>query len=132
MHLEQSHWIDRRTKSLSVEFVVFNANVNLFCVVTLILESNNVGTKTSSLLPLTWVSQKSQFLTPLQDIILIKVIAHNTTLKVNYFKAKTGSPHFPPHSYVPEAAILESFSNWFFWNLKSTCLLAISRIFHFR
>ncbi|XP_059523555.1 polycystin-1-like protein 3 isoform X2 [Myotis daubentonii] len=42
-HLEQSRWLDRRTKSLSVEFVVFNANVNLFCVVTLILESNNVG-----------------------------------------------------------------------------------------
>ncbi|EPQ17033.1 Polycystic kidney disease protein 1-like 3 [Myotis brandtii] len=42
-HLEQSRWLDRRTKSLFVEFVVFNANVNLFCVVTLILESNNVG-----------------------------------------------------------------------------------------
>ncbi|KAM7059204.1 polycystin-1-like protein 3 [Molossus nigricans] len=42
-HLEQSHWLDCRTKSLFVEFVVFNANVNLFCVVTLILESNNVG-----------------------------------------------------------------------------------------
>ncbi|KAM5296967.1 polycystin-1-like protein 3 [Glossophaga mutica] len=42
-HLEQSHWLDRRTKSLFVEFVVFNANVNLFCVVTLILESSNVG-----------------------------------------------------------------------------------------
>ncbi|XP_015414276.1 PREDICTED: polycystic kidney disease protein 1-like 3 [Myotis davidii] len=42
-HLEQSHWLDHRTKSLFVEFVVFNANVNLFCVVTLILESNTVG-----------------------------------------------------------------------------------------
>ncbi|XP_045666179.1 polycystic kidney disease protein 1-like 3 [Ursus americanus] len=42
-HLEQSHWLDHCTKSLFVEFVVFNANVNLFCVVTLILESNNVG-----------------------------------------------------------------------------------------
>ncbi|KAI4558757.1 hypothetical protein MJT46_013399 [Ovis ammon polii x Ovis aries] len=41
--LEQSHWLDHCTKSLFVEFVVFNANVNLFCVVTLILESNNVG-----------------------------------------------------------------------------------------
>nr|XP_045746772.1 polycystic kidney disease protein 1-like 3 [Mirounga angustirostris] len=42
-HLEQSHWLDHCTKSLFVEFVVFNANMNLFCVVTLILESNNVG-----------------------------------------------------------------------------------------
>ncbi|KAF6288775.1 polycystin 1 like 3, transient receptor potential channel interacting [Rhinolophus ferrumequinum] len=41
-HLEQSHWLDRFTRSLFVEFVVFNANVNLFCVVTLILESSSV------------------------------------------------------------------------------------------
>lgn len=51
-HLEQRHWLDRCTKVLFVEFVVFNANVNLFCVVTLILESNSVGTKASSLLVL--------------------------------------------------------------------------------
>ncbi|XP_036087305.1 polycystic kidney disease protein 1-like 3 isoform X4 [Rousettus aegyptiacus] len=42
-HLEHSHWLDRCTRSLFVEFVVFNANVNLFCAVTLILESSNVG-----------------------------------------------------------------------------------------
>ncbi|XP_039707853.1 polycystin-1-like protein 3 isoform X3 [Pteropus medius] len=42
-HLEQSHWLDHCTRSLFVEFVVFNANVNLFCAVTLILESNDVG-----------------------------------------------------------------------------------------
>lgn len=79
-HLEQSHWLDHCTKSLFVEFVVFNANVNLFCVVTLILESNNVGRKVSSLLSLTWVSQeKAQFLyfILLKDSILIKVIIHN-------------------------------------------------------
>uniref|UniRef100_A0A5F9DE35 Polycystin 1 like 3, transient receptor potential channel interacting n=1 Tax=Oryctolagus cuniculus TaxID=9986 RepID=A0A5F9DE35_RABIT len=43
-HLEQQRWLDRCTKVLSVEFVVFNANVNLFCVVTLTLESSDVGT----------------------------------------------------------------------------------------
>ncbi|KAM4833724.1 polycystin-1-like protein 3 [Thomomys bottae] len=47
-HLEQRHWLDRRTKGLFVEFVVFNANVNLFCVVTLLLESNHVGALFSS------------------------------------------------------------------------------------
>ncbi|XP_075392848.1 polycystin-1-like protein 3 [Tenrec ecaudatus] len=41
--LKQSHWLDRHTKCLFVEFVVFNANVNLFCVVTLILETSDVG-----------------------------------------------------------------------------------------
>ncbi|XP_062032020.1 polycystin-1-like protein 3 [Lepus europaeus] len=42
-HLEQQRWLDRCTKVLSVEFVAFNANVNLFCVVTLTLESSDVG-----------------------------------------------------------------------------------------
>uniref|UniRef100_A0A8C6RIQ7 Polycystic kidney disease 1 like 3 n=1 Tax=Nannospalax galili TaxID=1026970 RepID=A0A8C6RIQ7_NANGA len=42
-HLQQTHWLDHCTKVLFVEFVVFNANVNLFCVVTLILESTGVG-----------------------------------------------------------------------------------------
>ncbi|XP_036605967.1 polycystic kidney disease protein 1-like 3 [Trichosurus vulpecula] len=47
--LKQSHWLDRRTMSLFVAFVVYNANVNLFCVVTLILESNGVGALFSSM-----------------------------------------------------------------------------------
>ncbi|XP_068943600.1 LOW QUALITY PROTEIN: polycystin-1-like protein 3 [Petaurus breviceps papuanus] len=47
--LKQSHWLDRRTTSLFVAFVVYNANVNLFCVVTLILESNGVGAFFSSI-----------------------------------------------------------------------------------
>lgn len=42
-HLEQRHWLDHYTKALFVEFTVFNANVNLLCVVTLILESSGVG-----------------------------------------------------------------------------------------
>ncbi|XP_043837143.1 polycystic kidney disease protein 1-like 3 [Dromiciops gliroides] len=46
-HLKQSHWLDRRTRSLFVAFVVYNANINLFGVVTLILESNGVGKSTS-------------------------------------------------------------------------------------
>lgn len=72
-HLEHSHWLDRCTRSLFVEFVVFNANVNLFCAVTLILESSNVGTKASSLPCMTWVSQKSQFLylIPLKGITVV-------------------------------------------------------------
>ncbi|XP_055992110.1 polycystin-1-like protein 3 [Sorex fumeus] len=47
-HLEQSRWLDQYTKSLFVEFVVFSANVNLFCAVTLILEANSVGTFSAS------------------------------------------------------------------------------------
>jgi hypothetical protein len=43
-HLEQRRWLDHCTKALFVEFTVFNANVNLLCAVTLILESSGVGT----------------------------------------------------------------------------------------
>lgn len=43
-HLEQRRWLDHGTKVLFVELTVFNANVNLLCAVTLILESNSVGT----------------------------------------------------------------------------------------
>ncbi|XP_040593166.1 polycystic kidney disease protein 1-like 3 [Mesocricetus auratus] len=48
-HLEQRRWLDHGTKVLFVELTVFNANVNLLCAVTLILESNNVGTFFTSL-----------------------------------------------------------------------------------
>ncbi|KAM6177457.1 LOW QUALITY PROTEIN: polycystin-1-like protein 3 [Erethizon dorsatum] len=40
-HLEQRPWLDQYTKAAFVEFVVFNTNVNLFCVVTLTLKSHN-------------------------------------------------------------------------------------------
>ncbi|XP_028624320.1 polycystic kidney disease protein 1-like 3 [Grammomys surdaster] len=48
-HLEQRRWLDHCTKALFVEFTVFNANVNLLCVVTLVLESSGVGTFFTSL-----------------------------------------------------------------------------------
>ncbi|XP_053126330.1 polycystic kidney disease protein 1-like 3 isoform X3 [Hemicordylus capensis] len=42
-YLEQNRWLDRQTQALFVEFVVYNANVNLFCAVTLLLEANGGG-----------------------------------------------------------------------------------------
>ncbi|CAO2609910.1 Polycystic kidney disease protein 1-like 3, partial [Lemmus lemmus] len=48
-HLEQRRWLDHSTKVLFVELTVFNANVNLLCAVTLILESSSVGTFFTSL-----------------------------------------------------------------------------------
>nr|XP_042133608.1 polycystic kidney disease protein 1-like 3 isoform X1 [Peromyscus maniculatus bairdii] len=48
-HLEQRRWLDHCTKALLVELTVFNANVNLLCAVTLLLESNSVGTFFTSL-----------------------------------------------------------------------------------
>nr|XP_003462903.1 polycystic kidney disease protein 1-like 2 [Cavia porcellus] len=37
-------WLDTRTRAVFVEFTVYNANVNLFCVVTLTLETSGLGT----------------------------------------------------------------------------------------
>ncbi|XP_004626039.1 polycystic kidney disease protein 1-like 2 [Octodon degus] len=37
-------WLDTLTRAVFVEFTVYNANVNLFCVVTLTLETSGLGT----------------------------------------------------------------------------------------
>ncbi|XP_043937521.1 polycystic kidney disease protein 1-like 2 [Protopterus annectens] len=36
-------WLDTYTRAIFIEFTVYNANVNLFCIVTLILETNGIG-----------------------------------------------------------------------------------------
>uniref|UniRef100_A0A8C5HGY6 Polycystic kidney disease 1 like 2a n=1 Tax=Gouania willdenowi TaxID=441366 RepID=A0A8C5HGY6_GOUWI len=43
LHLFSSKWLDTYTRALIVEFTVYNANVNLFCMVTLMLETAAVG-----------------------------------------------------------------------------------------
>ncbi|XP_030614668.1 polycystic kidney disease protein 1-like 2 [Archocentrus centrarchus] len=42
--LFNNKWLDMYTRAIFVEFTVYNANVNLFCVVTLLLETAAVGT----------------------------------------------------------------------------------------
>ncbi|XP_078399147.1 polycystin-1-like protein 2 [Cetorhinus maximus] len=42
-HLFDNTWLDTYTRAIFVEFTVYNANVNLFCLATLMLESNAVG-----------------------------------------------------------------------------------------
>ncbi|XP_076879412.1 polycystin-1-like protein 2 [Brachyhypopomus gauderio] len=41
--LFESMWLDVYTRAVFVEFTVYNANVNLFCIVTLMLETSAVG-----------------------------------------------------------------------------------------
>lgn len=36
-------WLDTYTRAIFVEFTVYNANVNLFCIVTLLLETPALG-----------------------------------------------------------------------------------------
>ncbi|KAL1007239.1 hypothetical protein UPYG_G00083860 [Umbra pygmaea] len=42
-YLFDSTWLDMFTRAVFVEFTVYNANVNLFCIVTLMLETTAVG-----------------------------------------------------------------------------------------
>lgn len=42
-YLFDNSWLDTLTRAVFVEFTVYNANVNLFCIVTLTLESSGLG-----------------------------------------------------------------------------------------
>nr|XP_040057277.1 polycystic kidney disease protein 1-like 2 isoform X1 [Gasterosteus aculeatus aculeatus] len=42
-YLFKNRWLDVYTRAIFVEFTVYNANVNLFCIVTLLLETSAVG-----------------------------------------------------------------------------------------
>uniref|UniRef100_A0A8C9YDZ1 Polycystic kidney disease 1 like 2a n=1 Tax=Sander lucioperca TaxID=283035 RepID=A0A8C9YDZ1_SANLU len=42
-YLFRNTWLDIYTRAIFVEFTVYNANVNLFCIVTLFLETTAVG-----------------------------------------------------------------------------------------
>ncbi|XP_036400112.1 polycystic kidney disease protein 1-like 2 [Megalops cyprinoides] len=42
-YLFDNTWLDMYTRAVFVEFTVYNANVNLFCIVTLMLETTAVG-----------------------------------------------------------------------------------------
>lgn len=43
-YLYDNKWIDVYTQAVFVEFTVYNANVNLFCIVTLMFETTATGT----------------------------------------------------------------------------------------
>lgn len=45
-YLFDNTWLDVYTRAIFVEFTVYNANVNLFCVVALMLETTAVGKET--------------------------------------------------------------------------------------
>ncbi|XP_075335044.1 polycystin-1-like protein 2 [Odontesthes bonariensis] len=42
-YLFRNKWLDMYTRAIFVEFTVYNANVNLFCIVTLLMETSAVG-----------------------------------------------------------------------------------------
>nr|XP_016852885.1 PREDICTED: LOW QUALITY PROTEIN: polycystic kidney disease protein 1-like 3 [Anolis carolinensis] len=50
-YLMRQRWLDRETRAIFVELVVYNVNVNLFCSITLILENNGIGPRSRWHLP---------------------------------------------------------------------------------
>ncbi|KAM4731296.1 polycystin-1-like protein 2 [Anableps anableps] len=42
-YLFHNKWLDKYTRAIFVEFTVYNANVNLFCIVTFLMETSAVG-----------------------------------------------------------------------------------------
>lgn len=42
-YLHSNTWLDSHTQAIFVEFTVYNANVNLFCIVTFMLETTAIG-----------------------------------------------------------------------------------------
>ncbi|XP_053257890.1 LOW QUALITY PROTEIN: polycystic kidney disease protein 1-like 3 [Podarcis raffonei] len=59
-YLERNNWLDRSTRVVFIEFVVYNANVNLFCAVTLILEASGMAracSRDKGGLALQWASE---------------------------------------------------------------------------
>ncbi|XP_061738629.1 polycystin-1-like protein 2 isoform X1 [Nerophis ophidion] len=42
-YLYENRWLDKYTQAIFVEFTVYNANVNLFCIITLMLETTAIG-----------------------------------------------------------------------------------------
>ena len=43
IHVQESLWVSRATRAVFVDFAVYNANINLFCVVKLIFEFPATG-----------------------------------------------------------------------------------------
>uniref|UniRef100_A0A5F8G1V8 Polycystin 1 like 3, transient receptor potential channel interacting n=1 Tax=Monodelphis domestica TaxID=13616 RepID=A0A5F8G1V8_MONDO len=99
-HLKQSHWLDKHTRTLFVAFVVYNANVNLFCVVTLILESNGVGKSISTLL-----TQKSFICFSALSIIYFLLLFYYTFVQGNRLKQQ-GWKYFTKKSNALDTCII--------------------------
>ncbi|XP_048371286.1 polycystic kidney disease protein 1-like 3 [Sphaerodactylus townsendi] len=97
--LARDKWLDSCTQAVFVEFTVYNANVNLFCAVTVMLESNGIGAFASSTaLQILRLYPNSQMFVPLACaqltfllLLLYYVVVQGLSLKQkrwNYWRTK--------------------------------------------
>ncbi|KAM4017468.1 polycystin-1-like protein 2 [Anomaloglossus baeobatrachus] len=111
-YLFNNVWLDTYTRAVFVEFTIYNANVNLFCLVRLMLETNALGTF------LTRVNLQSIRLYPYTDGLHIFVVA----AEVLYFL-------FVIYYMVVQGKLLKTLRWGYFrskWNVLELAIILIS------
>ncbi|NXL78960.1 PK1L2 protein, partial [Leptocoma aspasia] len=111
-YLFNNVWLDTFTRAVFVEFTVYNANVNLFCIVSLMFESNALGAFFTS------AELQSVRLYPYTDSLHIFVVA----AEVIYFL-------FLVYYMIIQGKLLKSLRWRYFnskWNLLEMAIILIS------
>ncbi|XP_039577471.1 polycystic kidney disease protein 1-like 2 [Passer montanus] len=111
-YLFNNVWLDTFTRAVFVEFTVYNANVNLFCIISLMFESNALGAFFTS------AELQSVRLYPYTDSLHIFVVA----AEVIYFL-------FIVYYMIVQGKLLKSLRWRYFhskWNLLEMAIILIS------
>ncbi|NXV60184.1 PK1L2 protein, partial [Molothrus ater] len=111
-YLFNNVWLDTFTRAVFVEFTVYNANVNLFCIISLMFESNALGAFFTS------AELQSVRLYPYTDSLHIFVVA----AEIIYFL-------FIVYYMMVQGKLLQSLRWRYFhskWNLLEMAIILIS------
>uniref|UniRef100_A0A8D0GTB2 Polycystin 1 like 2/pseudo n=1 Tax=Sphenodon punctatus TaxID=8508 RepID=A0A8D0GTB2_SPHPU len=111
-YLFNNVWLDTFTRAVFIEFTVYNANVNLFCIISLMFETNSLGAF------FTHVELQSVRLYPYTDGLHIFVVA----AEVIYFL-------FVVYYMVAQGKLMRALKWKYFhskWNLLETAIILIS------
>uniref|UniRef100_A0A8C5IHC7 Polycystic kidney disease protein 1-like 2 n=1 Tax=Junco hyemalis TaxID=40217 RepID=A0A8C5IHC7_JUNHY len=111
-YLFNNVWLDTFTRAVFVEFTVYNANVNLFCIISLMFESNALGAF------FTRAELQSVRLYPYTDSLHIFVVA----AEIIYFL-------FIVYYMIAQGKLLKSLRWRYFhskWNLLEMAIILIS------
>ncbi|NXX70741.1 PK1L2 protein, partial [Spizella passerina] len=111
-YLFNNVWLDTFTRAVFVEFTVYNANVNLFCIISLMFESNALGAFFTS------AELQSVRLYPYTDSLHIFVVA----AEIIYFL-------FIVYYMIAQGKLLKSLRWRYFhskWNLLEMAIILIS------
>ncbi|KAI8498229.1 hypothetical protein Bbelb_241730 [Branchiostoma belcheri] len=94
--LQQSRWLDERTRAVFVELILYNPHANLFSLVTLLVEFTNLGA----------VYRRAEVVTLRliqQDVILLLTLRAVLAIFLIFFAIKEAKKFFPrPKEYLSE------------------------------